>query len=134
MEKEKGESMSSILDTKTTELEITTCCVCGVRFAVPEIIMAERRQSAGSIYCPNGHRVGWSESEADKLRKQLNETAAKLTASKCETATERTARENAEKELRRHKTRAKNGVCPCCKRSFQNLRRHIAAKHPGFKE
>jgi hypothetical protein len=23
-------------------------------------------------------------------------------------------------------------VCPCCNRSFQNLRRHMATKHPEF--
>jgi hypothetical protein len=30
--------------------------------------------------------------------------------------------------------RVGNGVCPCCTRSFTNLRRHMATKHPGFKK
>jgi hypothetical protein len=124
--------MPSIIDITTTELEITSCCSCGVRFGVPEIIMGERRQNAGHIYCPNGHRLGWNESDADRLRKQLNETASKLTAAKCETATERAAKERVEAELKRHQKRTKNGVCPCCHRSFQNLRRHIKTKHPTF--
>lgn len=28
--------------------------------------------------------------------------------------------------------RAKAGVCPCCNRSFENLRRHMASQHPTF--
>ena len=28
--------------------------------------------------------------------------------------------------------RTGNGVCPCCKRSFTNLRRHMNTKHPNF--
>ena len=34
------------------------------------------------------------------------------------------------------KTRLKNrvgkGVCPCCNRSFANLKRHMASQHPEF--
>ena len=30
------------------------------------------------------------------------------------------------------KESAKAGVCPCCNRSFSNLRRHIQAKHKEF--
>jgi hypothetical protein len=25
-----------------------------------------------------------------------------------------------------------NGVCPCCNRSFTNLRRHMTTKHPEY--
>jgi hypothetical protein len=28
--------------------------------------------------------------------------------------------------------RIKNGVCPCCTRSFTNLRRHLQTKHPEY--
>jgi len=34
-------------------------------------------------------------------------------------------------ELTKLKKRVTNGVCPCCHRSFQNLRRHMATKHPN---
>jgi hypothetical protein len=27
-----------------------------------------------------------------------------------------------------------NGVCPCCNRTFQNLARHMAGKHPDYEE
>jgi hypothetical protein len=28
--------------------------------------------------------------------------------------------------------RVGNGVCPCCSRSFTNLKRHIRSKHPDY--
>lgn len=32
----------------------------------------------------------------------------------------------------RLKKRADHGVCPCCTRSFENVRRHLATKHPEY--
>ncbi len=34
----------------------------------------------------------------------------------------------------RLKNRVKNGICPCCNRTFQNLARHINGQHPEYKE
>ncbi len=34
----------------------------------------------------------------------------------------------------RTKKRIANGTCPCCTRTFTNLARHIAAKHPDYVE
>ena len=34
---------------------------------------------------------------------------------------------------RRIEKRIHAGVCPCCNRSFPNLQRHMAAKHPDGK-
>ena len=35
-------------------------------------------------------------------------------------------------KLRAQSERIKNGVCPCCKRHFTNLERHMHTKHPEF--
>jgi hypothetical protein len=35
-------------------------------------------------------------------------------------------------KLARLRKRAKHGVCPCCKRTFQQLARHMKQKHPEF--
>lgn len=45
---------------------------------------------------------------------------------------ERDQRQAAENERDRLKLRSKNGCCPCCKRNFQNLQRHMRTKHPEF--
>lgn len=34
--------------------------------------------------------------------------------------------------LRKVKDRVKNGVCPCCNRTFVNLQRHMHTKHPSY--
>jgi hypothetical protein len=34
--------------------------------------------------------------------------------------------------LTRTKKRAASGVCPCCRRSFKQLRRHMQNKHPVY--
>lgn len=114
---------------KAAELEETTCCVCATRFAVDVIIMENRRKNAGSIHCPNGHSIGWHETDADRLRKEL---AAEKQKSAMEASTRRMVEEALEKERReakRLKKRNDAGVCSCCNRTFQNLARHMNTKH-----
>ena len=41
-------------------------------------------------------------------------------------------RHAAKGQISKLKKRASAGVCPCCNRSFQNLRRHMGNKHPEF--
>ena len=114
------------------QLEATSCCVCGIQFGVPPYFIAQKRSNAGSLYCPNGHSLGWSESEADRLRKQLQKEK--------DAAEWQRARANRlEKDLQSQKgqmTKLKNriakGVCPCCQRSFANVARHVKTKHPDY--
>jgi hypothetical protein len=119
------------------ELEDTVCCVCGTRFAVDATIMHHRRQNAGDIYCPNGHCIGWKETEADKVRKQLAAKEKELEAERQRVGMERSmryeaeaAKNKAEMAFKRQTRRINKGVCPHCQRTFQQLARHIACKHP----
>jgi hypothetical protein len=105
------------------------CGTCGVCFAMPLMMQETKMREKGTFFCPNGHERGWFESDADRLRKQLEEKQRELTAQKCETLRERQARELAEKKLTSVTTKIAKGVCPCCKRSFANLRRHMETKH-----
>lgn len=109
------------------------CGACGVSFAVPIHFYNERYNKGGDWYCPNGHCRHFCESEVVKLRAQLDAKQRELTASKCETMRERQLREFAEKQKARMSKRVQNGVCPCCNRTFQNLARHMATKHPEKK-
>lgn len=115
--------------TESVTLEALTCSECGIRFAMPEWYVTTRRNEGGIFNCPNGHRQQFIEPEVVKLRRELEEKSRALTASKCETLRERQEREKAERKLKR----VKNGVCPCCNRSFQNLARHMKTKHPEAK-
>lgn len=127
--------MSAVL-SMTVRLESTTCATCGVEFAMPEHLIKQRRNNKGSVYCPSGHVSSWHESEAERLKKKLEATERDL-------AFQKSQREAAEAQGQRYAgralkaegslKRAKNGVCPCCKRSFTALRRHMKTKHPEWK-
>lgn len=51
-------------------MEETTCCVCGIKFGLPNDIMRERRNDGKTLYCPNGHSLSFRPSEIDKLREK----------------------------------------------------------------
>lgn len=124
----------------SVEFGIETCCNCAVQYAIPlqlqHALSNEGERFGESFYCPNGHAQCYAgPSEATKLRQQLEakQREAAQTAIQLKNVrdlndklTMRTTR--AEKKL----ARVKNGVCPCCKRSFTALRRHMATKHPEF--
>lgn len=132
--------------TEPVTFEREDCCSCGVTFFIPADLRARRKKDASSFYCPNGHGQSYSRSEADMLRAKIKEWeayAASQTKRKewAEQAAnqERERASAAEKAVRAQKAaatrlrnRIKNGVCPCCTRSFQNLKRHLATKHPEF--
>jgi len=118
-----------------------TCSQCSVVFAIPSEMVENRRRDGATFYCPNGHgqvyrvtteqklrdklefaekRIGWAENEKKRLAQELQ-------SQKFKTMAERSAKA-------RLKKRIANGVCPCCHRSFSNLRNHLAHMHPEFIE
>ena len=117
-------------------LEPITCYLCGVAFGVPAYLKENRLDDHESFYCPNGHRQHYTgPTEKERLRKSL-EVANN---SRDFYSRRLDAEVRSKRAIRAHLTRAKkklervaHGVCPCCHRSFENLRRHMSAKHPGF--
>jgi hypothetical protein len=123
------------------ELVERTCPVCGIVYGLPAAFYDARKSGSnkGGWYCPNGHSLSIVKSEATKLQEQLDDERRKR-----QSAEQRIAyyADQAEHERRRangykgHATkitkRAKAGVCPCCNRTFQQLARHMATKHPTF--
>lgn len=127
--------------TYSATLVSVECGNCGIPFGLPTNLRDARYADGGGFYCPNGHRISWSETEADRLRKKLDEaelTATRRLASIDRLKAERDhekARVNGYKgQLAKTKKRAAKGVCPVvgCKRHFVDVERHIAAKHPDY--
>jgi hypothetical protein len=123
----------------SAKLSTETCCSCFIQFAMPEELQTKRRNDGGSFYCPNGHSQHYTKTRVQELEEQLNrERAAKERAENEKRAavnreeSEREQRMAAEAARDRLKRRIKAGSCPCCKRNFSNLRRHMETKHPGF--
>jgi Zn finger protein HypA/HybF involved in hydrogenase expression len=117
------------------ELEKLTCGECGIIFAVPPHWLNARREEKennGSFYCPNGHSRQFRVTDVDRLKKELEAEKKKV-----EWANARADRADREAAAARGQAtklrkRIQNGVCPACQRSFQNLRRHMATKHPAL--
>lgn len=109
-----------------------TCCNCGIAFGMPQGFRSEKLRNGGSFYCPNGHGQHYTETTVRKLERQLaseqsrhDQTKANLRDTKGSLVAEKGHRT-------RLKKRIKNGICPCCNRSFTNLKRHMNTKHPEY--
>lgn len=123
----------------TGELVVVRCW-CGIQLGIPSSLRSEqlrRRDEGGSlaVFCPLGHEfVPSGESRLKKLERQLAQKDAILD----QISAERDCAERRRRAEKAAKTRLKNriasGACPCCKRHFVNLQRHMASKHPDFVE
>ena len=113
-------------------LEYEQCCNCGVPFAFPDWMMRRLREKGGSFFCPNGHSQHYVETENTRLRKQLDEQIRVATEQAERARVAELAEGERRKELERLKKRIKAGTCPCCKRTFSQLNRHMKTKHPEF--
>jgi hypothetical protein len=121
----------SVLVSLVTE----TCYACGTLFGLTVEFQRHRIGDKATWYCPNGHAQSYT---GTSLRDQVAaanrdvESARRETACALEEARIQAARASkAETESKRLRTRAAAGVCPCCKRSFVQLARHVKAQHPG---
>lgn len=117
-------------------------CSCSGTFAINSEWRAQRVRDGRQWFCPycGGQWNQQGVSEAARLRKQLEtEQAARLRAQ--ERAREMEASRDHERnrargfqgQLTKVKKRVGHGVCPCCSRTFQQLARHMANKHPEYR-
>lgn len=120
--------------TTTVALVELQCRSCGTFHAIPKVMHDSCVEEGGYWTCPNGHTRGFKEGrhareavrlERDRLKQQLAERDDALRA-----AEQRVAKEQS--KVRKLKTRAAAGVCPCCNRQFQNLHMHMMTKHKDF--
>lgn len=117
-------------------LETVTCAGCGTTYAIPAYLYRRYNEEGETIRCPNT-ACPWggmrrTESEMQKLRAQLDADRKRLDFEKNgRVAAEERARK-AEASIDRLRKRAKNGVCPCCGRTFAVLARHMKTKHPEY--
>lgn len=120
-------------------LESLTCGECGIEWAMPRWFVAVRRENGATFYCPNGHPRVFRETEVEKLRKERDKLARRVEWAESRREAWRRESEHQERRaasyrghLTRTKKRVANGVCPCCNRTFHDLARHMASKHPSY--
>lgn len=130
------------------DLVVKECPTCHITYAIPEQLdeaaqkynRAEWPNNTLSFYCPNGHSLSYpGRNEEQLLRRRLDAAKdhnATLTARLDQTEASRRANKAAATRARNERDRIlqriKGGVCPCCNRSFKNVRRHMASQHPDY--
>lgn len=131
------------MGSMTVEVELAqiSCGCCGGTYAINERFRKKCHEDGTGWTCPYC-KTSWgyfNNNENAQLKKQLAEKEAAI-------ARERAAHDQTKTELReteqrrraekgaktRLKRRAAHGVCPCCKRQFSELKKHIAQMHPDF--
>lgn len=109
------------------------CGECGIVFFVPDWFQRERLANGKDWYCPNGHCRIYKESEVARLKRTIQEKERETQTLKADLYRERDSREQADKKnerLWKKLRRVENGVCPECKRSFQDVQAHMKTQHP----
>ena len=114
----------------TVQMADMQCGECGIQFAVPETWRAEKQRTGAGWFCPNGHSRVYRESDEEKAKKALAEERQRHANTLARLNEAQTVERNLQAEMKRMKNRAAAGVCPCCKRTFQQLARHMKSKHP----
>lgn len=122
---------------------LETCYSCKVEFMMADhthAVAMEKREKF-NFCCPYGHEQHYvsGESELDKLRRERDRLKQNEAWYNDALKDAREARDLAERrraaakgQITRLKKRAAAGVCPCCNRTFSDLARHMAGKHPEF--
>lgn len=126
--------------TFTETLVVQHCYKCHCAFGLSRDHYDRARASSDvNFYCPNGHSQVFAETEEQKLKRRLERKAEDARWYESQLTHTRDQLQATERSLRGHKaakTRIKNriaaGVCPCCKRTFQNVARHMEGQHPDF--
>lgn len=113
-------------------------CNCGGVYLLPDTYLERQRRRAGTWHCPYCQAPwGYHETEADRLRKALERERETAQAYAAAAERARASQQHAVAVANGYKgaivklrKRVGAGVCPCCSRSFENLRRHMQTKHP----
>ena len=134
--------MTAYVQSFTMNLVLEECYKCGIPFGLSKDFYQRCRDDSNiSFYCPRGHSQHYTKSNLTIEREKNQRLASRIESQEATNQYLRSENRSldysrrAEKgKVTRIKNRIANGVCPCCNRSFKNVRRHMINKHPKFKE
>jgi len=98
-------------------------------FAVTRAFYDETKRTRRNWYCPMGHSRVWGGKTTEQ---KLEEAKSAETALRDQLSAAIREGELTRQALLRDRQRFLNGVCVCCNRSFENVRRHMSSQHPDF--
>jgi hypothetical protein len=118
-----------------TDFVSISCGGCGVPYAISDGFYRARRADHKDFYCPNGCCRRWMiESKEERLRRELNESNHRNISLRNNLETTRRSRAALKGQVTKIKRRVSKGICPCCRRNFANLKRHMEGQHPDWSE
>lgn len=113
--------------TYTEALDVVHCH-CGIALGIPSNLHRVALEDGRDIYCPLGHIFVYRDTVEKKLKRE-REKSARLQAELDQREASLKAQRAATKRFQNKVKRVEAGVCPHCRRNFQNLRRHMESKH-----
>ncbi len=119
----------------TTNTDVTAIDLgCGHRIYLSDDFIAARQRDHKTFYCSIcGCRRHWpGKSDIELLRGRLASTEDMLHTARQQRDRNEYRRRAERAAKTRIKNRIANGVCPCCRRSFKNLHRHMQSQHPDY--
>ena len=116
--------------TVVQTLEVIECAPCHLLIGGTGQFQNDRRWDRKGFYCPEGHSQGYTSGEKAKLEQQLKDERGRTKNIEARLQVVTNDLLDKAKELQRVKVRVQKGVCPECRRSFLNLKRHMETKHP----
>ncbi len=109
------------------------CCECGTNFAMTQDLQSKFLRSRKSFFCPNGHSQHYIEKTVEqKLKDQLVKKTRRINSLNSNVNNLKKQKNKVVKQYNHVRNRIKNGVCPCCNRTFTNLLNHMETQHPEF--
>lgn len=122
--------------TYVATLQTIECYSCHMVFGITREFYQDRLdRRPESFWCPAGHRQHFiGDTDLAKAEQSLARERARtdqLRAERDHLAATVRAEKGAKTKL---KKRIAAGICPCCKRSFVDLGRHMAGQHPEYAE
>ena len=104
--------------TSNFSIVIEECIECGTRFGISKIHWKYLHDNKVTFYCPNGHNMAYTKSEAELVQERMKKEADAL-------------RDRAELKARQARLLAE-GTCPLCGKKYKGIVSHMKKKHPTF--
>lgn len=102
---------------------------CGQSFAMSRRFYDQTHRTGETWYCPSGHPRVWSGKTTEQ---KLADAQSRETALQDQLRAAIEDAEHARSLHARDRARIAKGMCPCCRRYFGNVHRHITTQHPEY--
>jgi len=129
--------MATIYNTEVTIKLMPMECSCGAVYGISKDKYNRCLDTGDHWFCPNGCQRVFIKPRNSELKKQVEQLQLEVQRKQDYIYEKNHQITQLGYNLRAQKAaktkiinRVKNGVCPCCNRTFQNLQNHFKSVHP----